>query len=139
MGINKLFERGARLFPDRPCLTDAAGSKSYREVEQVRDRIAGGIVRAFGPQARCGVYSPNSARAFEHVLAIYRAGGIYVPLPAKSHPDEVAAVIEDSGVAAVFFAAELSGEVAGLRSRLPAVAFLALEDFEAEKIGRAHV
>ncbi len=82
-------ERFARCAAERPgqvALTDAGASLSYGELESSADRLAHLLVeRGVRPGARVGVLMERSAESVVALLAIWKAGGVYLPLD-PTHP-----------------------------------------------------
>ncbi|MGU3496138.1 class I adenylate-forming enzyme family protein [Xanthobacteraceae bacterium A53D] len=116
MGVTELFERGADLYAARPCLIDAGGSRTYAEVRQRRDFIASALIRAgLKRNERCSVYAANSSNAFECILAIYKAGGVFVPLNPRHHVSENAYTVDQCEVTTIFHDSALASEVRALR------------------------
>ncbi|KMO36242.1 hypothetical protein VQ02_15725 [Methylobacterium variabile] len=121
MGVTKLFDRGAALYPDRTCLIDGRGARSFRDVQRRRDAIAAALLRdGVGKGDKISIYGANSARALECMLAIYRAGAVYVPLNPRNHVSENADIAELCDVTTIFHDAALEAEAETLRG-LPLV------------------
>jgi acyl-CoA synthetase (AMP-forming)/AMP-acid ligase II len=122
MGVNKLFERGLTLYPDRTCLKDAHSERSYAAVDQRRRRIASALFAdGFNAGERCAVYSPNCVTAFECVLGIYCAGGVFVPLNPKNPASDAIYVIELCEITTIFFHSSLSKDIEAIRKTCPGV------------------
>lgn len=129
MGVTQFFERGAALHPDRDCLIDGSLRRNYREVHQ---RVAGlaGALDALGgaPGERCAVLAPNCAAAFECLLAIYRAGRVFVPLNAKNHVGENIHAAQLSEAQTLFFHSSLADQAAALQAACPGLKRLVCMD-----------
>lgn len=122
MGVMRLFDRGAFLYPDRLCLVDGQVRRTYSEVAVRLSAIAGALAD-LAPQVgtHCAVYSPNSALAVECMLGIYRAGHVFVPLNAKNHVSENVVVATQCEVSVLFYAASLRNEVQTLLKACPQI------------------
>lgn len=130
MGVTKLFERGARLHPDRACLVEGDTSRSYREVHARVAALSGALDRMGGKAGEhCAVLAPNCALAFESMLAIYRAGRVFVPLNAKNHVDENTYVAQQADVETLFYHSSTMAQVEQIKARCPAIArYVCLDD-----------
>jgi len=79
------FDKGAQIDPARAFLIDAAEERSYAATQALSRRIAHAFLAAgIAPGTKVAVYSGNSARAFECVIGIIRAGCVWVPLNARN-------------------------------------------------------
>lgn len=122
MAATQLFARGALLYPDRPCLQDATGVRSYREVRERVARIAGHLNAGDQPTAeKCAVFCPNNNLALECLLAIQWAGAVYVPLNPKNPVADNVSVSENCEVTTLFFHSSLAAEAAQLREKCPLI------------------
>ncbi|WP_441247472.1 non-ribosomal peptide synthetase [Kitasatospora sp. McL0602] len=82
-------EHWAATTPDAPAVLSPDGSAiSYRELNERANRLAHRL-RALGtgPERPVGVLLPTSAEMVVAVLAVLKAGGVYVPL-VPSHPQD---------------------------------------------------
>jgi acyl-CoA synthetase (AMP-forming)/AMP-acid ligase II len=129
MGVIALFDRGASLYPDRDCLVDATGARTYRQVRDRVQRIANALY-ASGFQAgqRIAVLSPNGSSAFEAMLSSYRAGGIFVPLGATAHVDENAYILQRTETSVLFFHSAKADRLDALRADCPSLTTLVCVD-----------
>jgi acyl-CoA synthetase (AMP-forming)/AMP-acid ligase II len=116
MGITELFERGADLYPERDCLVDDTGRRSFREVRTRRSRIAAALL-ASGMQRgeRCAIYSSNSSAVIECILAIDRAGGVFVPLNPRDSVSQSTQTVETCEVSTIFYASDYERDIETLR------------------------
>ncbi len=116
------FDRGASLDPLRPCLIDARGSLSYRHVQLSSCRVANALRRdGIAPGTHVAVLSHNSARAFECVLGIIRAGCAWVPVNARNTVTEVTDILHRTDVTVLFYADDLAETAARILAACPAV------------------
>jgi acyl-CoA synthetase (AMP-forming)/AMP-acid ligase II len=68
---------------------------------------------------KVAVYSPNDAQAFIAMLAIFRAGRIWVPLNARNTVDDNAAFLNYTDVECLFYHSSFEDEVRRLRASAP--------------------
>jgi amino acid adenylation domain-containing protein len=78
--LHELFEEQVSRTPDAPCLTDAHGTATYRELADQADRVAG-YLRAQGgsPGDVVAVRLGRSTRQVACVLGVLRLGAAYQP------------------------------------------------------------
>ena len=120
MRIIDFFDRGATAWPDRICLKDDHSAWTFDEVRRMTWQAAralheSGLTRG----QRIAVYSPNSAVAFAAVLAIFRAGGVWLPVNVRNPLPETIAYLRDNGCAALFFGSRYAAHAAEIRAALP--------------------
>jgi amino acid adenylation domain-containing protein/thioester reductase-like protein len=85
--------------PDEIALICGDQALTFRELEQLVQRIAGGLVaEGVAPGDRVGVYLDRSIFAPAVVLGIMRAGAAYVPVDTDWPHDRVMYVLTDAGV-----------------------------------------
>ena len=93
------FERVARRQPDRPALITERGALSYAELDARSTALAdalleGGLAR----QEVVGVLTERSSGLPEAVLAIWKAGGCYLPLVRDLPAERLAFMARDAGI-----------------------------------------
>ena len=120
MRLIEHFDRGAERFAERAFLVDASGSVTYAEVRASSHRIANALARAgVRPGAKAAVYSANSARAFECVMGIIRAGLVWVPVNVRNSIEDSAFTLENCEVELLFYQQAFADNVQALRARCP--------------------
>jgi malonyl-CoA/methylmalonyl-CoA synthetase len=110
----------AREHGDRIAVLDATGPTTYAGLLDRSARLAGVLLdgRETLDEARVAFLIPPSAEWVVTQWAIWRAGGIAVPL-SPSHPRaEIEYVLADADVSIVVVAPELADRVAGVNVRL---------------------
>lgn len=116
------FDRGVRLAPDAPCLVSAADGTAYtyREAAELTHRIAAGLHRAgVGPDTPVGVLSPNDPMAFLCVLGALRLNASWVPLNTRARPKELAALLNKTHAAVLFYHERLLPEADEVIAQVP--------------------
>ena len=106
---HELFEQRAAAMSECPALLSASRRLSYGELA----RHSAWLARALhddgvGPGTVVGLYSRGSVEAIVAVLAIFRAGGIVLPLDPTLPSERVAFMVQDSGAALVVTTADLA-------------------------------
>jgi acyl-CoA synthetase (AMP-forming)/AMP-acid ligase II len=116
------FDRGAEWFPDRDFLVDSSGRRTYRQSQLLTHRIAAAMMKSgFVAGGKAAVYAPNGARAFECVLGLMRAGGVWVPVNARNAAEENASLLHGFDVEFLFYHSSVESEVRVIKGRCPAI------------------
>src|SRR5690606_35044329 len=89
----------ARRFADKVALIDDERSWTFAELDEIVDRIAGGLAAAFPVGACCALLMTNRAEYAMAQLALERAGLVRVPVNARSTPAEIGRIIKDCDAA----------------------------------------
>ncbi len=93
------FERWARSQPHRPALITEQGTLSYAELDARSNALAHALLaRGVARQEVVGVFTDRSIDLPETVLAIWKAGGCYLPLVKDRPADRLAVIARDAGI-----------------------------------------
>ncbi|MGY0234388.1 amino acid adenylation domain-containing protein [Longispora urticae] len=97
-----LFEERAAARPDAPAVYDGDRVLTYAELDRRADRLAAAL-RADGVRAGdvVGVCLPRSADQIMALVAVWKAGGGYLPLDPDYPADRLDHMLADSGAALV--------------------------------------
>ncbi|MFF1961859.1 amino acid adenylation domain-containing protein [Streptomyces sp. NPDC058220] len=109
-----LFERQARSTPDALAVRSAGTELTYAGLDARANQLAHRL-RALGagPGVRVGVHLERGANLVAAVLAVFKAGAVYLPLD-PIHPDaRLAALLADTGARLVITEEALAGRLAG--------------------------
>ncbi|WP_344403419.1 amino acid adenylation domain-containing protein [Dactylosporangium fulvum] len=94
-----MIEAQAARTPDAAAVISGAGVLSFRQLNDLADDLAGRLAaRGVRPEVRVGVAVEQSARWLVTLLAVWKAGGVYVPLDAALPAKLVAGMLADAGV-----------------------------------------
>jgi amino acid adenylation domain-containing protein len=100
--FHELFEERARAHPDRPAAVHGTAGLTYGELNAWANRLAHGLLaRGVGAQDVVAVGLPRGLPWLATVLAILKAGGVYLPVDPQ-HPAERIAKIRQQAAARVF-------------------------------------
>ena len=129
MRMIDFFDRGARIAAHRPCLVTDEGTRSYAEVAAQSRRIANMLIAdGFAPGAHAAVLSGNAPVAFEAILGILRADGVWAMANHRAGVAENAYLFDLLDIDTVFVAQEVADRVQTLREACPRIRrFVALD------------
>ena len=96
--LHELFERQAILGPDRIALECAGRRWTYAALAQWSRQCAQGLSRwGVGPEEPVVVALPRSPELVAVMLALFQAGGIYMPLDPQTPPERLARIVTLAG------------------------------------------
>lgn len=125
LDLYSLFRRRAAAHPERDAIIDDRGPISYARLDSLVRRTASGLLGlGVAPGDVVAVQLPNGVAAAVCDLAIAAVGAIALPFPVGRGRSEVRSLLERSGAALLFAAAEHHGRspagvAASLRGQLP--------------------
>ncbi|VVM72373.1 Linear gramicidin synthase subunit B [Pseudomonas fluorescens] len=115
-GVHQLFERQALATPQALALICDDVRMSYAQLNSAANGLAQTLLGyGVGPEVRVGIAVERSARMIVSLLAVLKAGGVYVPLDPEYPQERLTWMIEDSGLSVLL-------SQRSLRQRLPSVA-----------------
>lgn len=100
--VHQLFEQQAALRPDATALLFEDKTLTFSEINSRANRLARHLIgRGLEPQARVGVMLPRTPEVLVALLAIFKAGGCYLPLDPEYPAERRAFMLEDAGASLV--------------------------------------
>ncbi|HEV7590485.1 MAG TPA: amino acid adenylation domain-containing protein, partial [Longimicrobium sp.] len=109
-----LFEAQARATPDAAALRFAGGTTTYAELDRRATALARRLrARGVGPEARVGVCLERSPELVVALLAVWKAGGAFVPLDPFHPPRRLRELLDAAGARLVLTASSLHDALAG--------------------------
>ena len=97
--LQHLLRNAARTFRDKEAVVWGDESVSYRELDDVTNRLAATLVEnGISRGDRVGLYMNKSISSIISLHGILKAGAAYVPLDANAPLERLAYVIRDSGI-----------------------------------------
>ncbi|RLU92116.1 acyl-CoA synthetase [Streptomyces griseocarneus] len=97
-GVLHAFRATVRREPGRSALVYFDGRLTYRQADELSDGLAGGLAaRGFRPGDRAAVMLQNTPHLVLAVLAVWKAGGVVVPMNPMYKAGEVRHILTDSG------------------------------------------
>ncbi|TDD95358.1 non-ribosomal peptide synthetase [Actinomadura rubrisoli] len=114
--VVRLFQARARETPDALAIVSGPDSITYGELERRSNGLARHLVRrGIGPDDLVGVYAERSISWIVALLAVWKAGGAYLPLDPVHPPDRIGLMFANSRPPVVLVQDHLA-------SRVPAAA-----------------
>jgi amino acid adenylation domain-containing protein len=100
--MHRQFEQFASESPDAVAATYQGESVSYAALDRRSNQLAHELLgRGLRPGARVAVCVPPSPHVLTAILAVFKAGGVYVPLDPTHPPQRLKALLEDTQPLAV--------------------------------------
>nr|WP_052478683.1 non-ribosomal peptide synthetase [Kibdelosporangium sp. MJ126-NF4]CEL19984.1 Enterobactin synthetase component F, serine activating enzyme [Kibdelosporangium sp. MJ126-NF4]CTQ97208.1 Enterobactin synthetase component F, serine activating enzyme (EC 2.7.7.-) [Kibdelosporangium sp. MJ126-NF4] len=97
-----LFNEQTRRNPDRPALVCGADVRTFAELAADSERLATALVaRGAGPEQIVAVSLDRSVAALTAMLAVLRAGAVYLPIDPNYPPERVREMLADAAPVAV--------------------------------------
>ncbi len=121
MRLIDLFDRGAERAPERVFLKDAYGELTFRQTRARGMRIANALLGLGLSRPKAAVYSPNSVAAFECVLGVVRAGGIWVPVNARNAIAENCYILDNCDTEVLFYHGSFEPQIGQIRAECPKI------------------
>lgn len=95
--------------PQRVALIDGLGKTTFAELDARSSKVASALVAAgIKPGQHVGFFGKNSARYFELMFGVMKAGAAMLPLNWRLAPPELAPVIDDAESPLIFVDAEFA-------------------------------
>ncbi|MGH3164926.1 MAG: amino acid adenylation domain-containing protein [Trebonia sp.] len=100
-----MFERQAQATPDATAVTCGGISLTYRQLNARANQLAFELLaRGLRAEERVAVIIPRSAYSITALLAIFKAGGVYLPVDPSAPAARIALTIADAAPACVITA-----------------------------------
>ena len=110
--FDELFRAQAARVPQATAVTAAEGALTYADLDRRAGRLAGWLrLQGVGPESVVALLAPRGIDFLTAVLAVFRAGGAYLPLHPAHPPSRHREVLESGGAALVLAAADLEDRV----------------------------
>ncbi|WP_422647538.1 non-ribosomal peptide synthase/polyketide synthase [Actinoalloteichus caeruleus] len=114
VSVAGLVSAQAARTPEAVAVVDAEGAVTYAELEERSARLAGYLAaRGVGVESRVGICLSRSVELVVALIAVARAGGVYVPVDPEHPAERTGYVLTDSRVLFVLTEAALADRVPG--------------------------
>jgi polyketide synthase PksJ len=107
--VIEAFHNVVQAHPEKVALEDGMTSYTYRELDERTNQIAGAIVKEFADEESIGMLIERKAVAIVAMLAIMKAGKVYVPQDPVLPQERIKFVFDDAGVKSVIAESDFFG------------------------------
>jgi len=98
-----MLEESTRKYPDSPCTIFKGAVITYREMNELTDRLAAGIAELGVKKGdRVGIFMPNTPQFILTFFAILKAGGVVVSINPLYSAREIVHQVNDAGIEIMF-------------------------------------
>ena len=117
MYIGDWMERGERYYAEATAVVDVAkgpaGRFTYRQMNARANRLAGYLrdVAAIKPGDRVGIVAMNGVEFLDAFFASCKLGAVLVPFNWRSHPREIAALVEKTTPRVMLYSDDFRGGI----------------------------
>jgi len=100
--LPELFERQVRRTPDATALVHGGRTLSYAELNLRANRVAHALIhQGIGTEQVVALALPRSPELVIVLLAIFKAGAVYLPIDPEYPPARIAAMLDDASPACI--------------------------------------
>ncbi len=118
MPLHRFLEEQAERNGDHPCTMFKGATLSYRQVNQMADRLAAGLVKLGVKRGQpIGIFMPNTPQFVIAFYAILKAGGVVVATNPLYSPREIEHQLNDAGVEIMLVMSNFYGRINEVRSK----------------------
>jgi long-chain acyl-CoA synthetase len=97
------LEQAARKYPDRPCTIFKGAKITYKEMNEITDRVAAALASLGVKKGdRVGIFMPNTPQFVMAYFGILKAGGVVVATNPLYTPTEIEHQVNDAGIQIMF-------------------------------------
>jgi len=94
-----LLEQAAQKYPDAPCTIFKGAKISFREMDEMTDRLAAGLAELGVKKGdRVGIFMPNTPQFVLAYFGILKAGGVVVAINPRYTAREIEHQVNDAGI-----------------------------------------
>jgi amino acid adenylation domain-containing protein len=134
---HELFEEQARRAPDATAAVCEGSRMSYAELNRRANRLARALVeQGLAAEDVVGLLARRGFDFLTAVLAVFKAGGVYLPLDPGDPHERTRQILEQSGAKLLLAGAEFAGADSGGRARFLSIESLLRRQLPEENLGR---
>ncbi len=120
--VVEMFQEQARLSPEAPAVVSQEETISYRALDERADRLARYLAaQGVGPESVVGLCLPRGVEMITALLAVWKAGGAYLPVDPALPAGRVAFMLADAGAVLVLGTREVAENLPAGRVRVVAL------------------
>ena len=109
--LHRLFEKHAETQPQAKAVIFEDTTLTYSELNEWSNQIAHWLIRkGCGPDTVVGLCVERSLEMVAGILAIWKAGGAYLPIDPNYPPSRVDYILQDSGVDTLLTSSRVAGQ-----------------------------
>ncbi|MDB5365629.1 MAG: pcbAB [Rhodospirillales bacterium] len=117
--VTSLIEAAAAATPDAIAVRAGEQAITYRQLDERANRLAHRLLRMkVGPETIVGLCAGRSVELVIGLLAIWKAGGAYLPMDPAYPPDRLAYLMRDSGASVLLTESDLLESLPATRARV---------------------
>lgn len=118
--FNRLFEERAALFPDRIAVAGEDTRWTYRELNEKAGLLATHLFNSYGiTQGKIvGVWMERSPYTLVTILAIFKLGGIYLPLDTHLPEEKWQYIYKEAAPGALIISSDMIKKVSGIEKNV---------------------
>ena len=106
MLVNSLLENSAEKYPDKTALVTQEGRFSYREINNLADKLANSfLLNGLKKGDRVVIFMNNSMEAVVSIFGVLKAGGVFIVINSSTKSEKINYILNNSR--ATFFIGEL--------------------------------
>lgn len=99
ISLIEILEEASHKYPDAPCTIFKGAKVSYREMDDLTDRLSAALARlGIKKGDRVGIFMPNTPQFVMAYFAILKAGGVVVAINPLYTPREIEHQVNDAGI-----------------------------------------
>lgn len=127
--IQHLLRNVARRLPDREAVIDGGRRLTFARLEEATDRLAWALVDAgLGRSDRVGIFLPKCGDEVIAMLAVAKAGGVFVPINPLLFAEQVGHILRDCRPTAIVTTRDRITRLAPMLAAAPSVRLVVLTD-----------
>jgi amino acid adenylation domain-containing protein len=129
--VHQIFERQSALHTDAPALLFEDRTLTFEQINSRANQLARHLLRrGLEPEMRVGVMLPRTPDVLVALLAVFKAGGCYLPLDPEYPAERLAFMFDDAGASLLITDGSVRPHLAEHAARVISL------DAEAEQLAR---
>jgi acyl-CoA ligase (AMP-forming) (exosortase A-associated) len=127
--VHHLLRAGLNKAPEKEALVHREERLSYREVENLSNCLANGLMEAGLKRGdRVGIFLGKSINEVVGIFATAKSGGVFVPINHLLFPDQVKHILNDCGVRGIITSVSKLDSIQTVLPEVPSVEFVIVTD-----------